>query len=234
MLPHSRRVASLPEPYHLVQIHCETASVDMSNIFLEGAKAEDLPSIALMLAENPARITEVDRQGNISLLLAAQFGELTTTQYLLEHGGADIGDMLITDGDTIWDLLAEYLIEDGNLEDDEDDDKPYVYDATAVTSLLRAMVLRGAPPAELRARLSPEHAQVIEDGTRLRVALTAYLARRRALLDAHCPLISPLRSLVHGYEEPTTTAQLWATYGAGRGEAMCCTSPDARVILCLK
>jgi hypothetical protein len=30
-------------------------------------------------------------------------------------------------------------------------------------------------------------------------------------LDAHCPLIPPLRALVHGYEEPTTTDELWAT-----------------------
>jgi hypothetical protein len=30
-------------------------------------------------------------------------------------------------------------------------------------------------------------------------------------LDAHCPLLAPLRDLVHGYEEPTTTDELWAT-----------------------
>jgi hypothetical protein len=74
----------------------------------------------------------------------------------------------------------------------EDDYQRYVYNATSVTALLRVMVLRGAPPAELTDRLSPEHAQVVEDGARLKAGLPAYLARRRALLDAHCPLISPL------------------------------------------
>jgi hypothetical protein len=73
-------------------------------------------------------------------------GELATVQYLLEHGGADIGDTL-SDGDTLWDLLDEYLIESG-IVPDVTGVKPYVYDATAVTSLLRVMVLRGAPPAD--------------------------------------------------------------------------------------
>jgi hypothetical protein len=83
------------------------------------------------------------------------------------------------------------------------------------------MVLRVAPPAELSARLSPKHAQVVEDGARLKAGLPAYLARRVVLLDAHCPLIPPLRMLVHGYEEPTTTDELWATgLGAARQRAV--------------
>jgi hypothetical protein len=96
------------------------------------------------------------------------------------------------------------LIEGGRYPDD--DVIIYVYDSTAVTSLLRVMVLRCAPPAELIALFSPEHVRVVEDGARLQ----ACLARRRALLDAHCPLIPPLLALVHGYEEPTTTDELWA------------------------
>jgi hypothetical protein len=92
-----------------------------------------------------------------------------------------------------------------------DEDKPYVYNATVVTSLLRVMVLQDAPPAELTALLSPVHARVVTDGARLRAGLPAYLVQRRALLNAHCPLIPPLRALVHGYEEPTTTDEVWAT-----------------------
>jgi hypothetical protein len=47
---------------------------------------------------------------------------------------------------------------------------------------------------------------VVEEGAWLRAALPAYLARRRALLDDHCPLIAPLLALVRGYDpEPTTT-----------------------------
>jgi hypothetical protein len=90
-----------------------------------------------------------------------------------------------------------------------------MYDATVVTSLLRAMVSRGAPPVEGTGGLSPEHAQVVQDGARLRARLPAYLAERRALLDAHCPLISPLpeelQALIFMFERPTTTDELWAT-----------------------
>jgi hypothetical protein len=56
-----------------------------------------------------------------------------------------------------------------------------------------------------------------KDGVRLRARLPAYLAQRRALLDAHCPLLPPLQDLVHGYEEPTTTDEIWAT---GLGEPL--------------
>jgi hypothetical protein len=90
-----------------------------------------------------------------------------------------------------------------------------LYDTTAAVSLLQVMVLRSAPPAELTARLSPEHARVVEDGARLRARLPAYLARRRALLNAHCPLISPLpeelQALIFKFEGPPTTDELWAT-----------------------
>jgi hypothetical protein len=51
-----------------------------------------------------------------------------------------------------------------------------------------------------------------------RARLLAHLVRRRALLDAHCPVLPPLiRALVHGYMELTTTEELWAT---GLGQAL--------------
>jgi hypothetical protein len=53
--------------------------------------------------------------------------------------------------------------------------------------------------------------QLVKDGARIRSNFPAYLARRRALLDAHCPMIAPLRAIVNGYETPTTTDELWAT-----------------------
>jgi hypothetical protein len=82
------------------------------------------------------------------------------------------------------------------------------------------MVLHDAPPAELTARLAPEHRQAVHEGARLRARLPAHLAQRRALLDAHCPLIAPLQDLVHGYEMPTITDELWATgLGAARQRA---------------
>jgi hypothetical protein len=73
------------------------------------------------------------------------------------------------------------------------------------------MALRASPPATFEARLSPAHAQIVREGARLREGLPAYLVQRRALLDEHCPLLTPLRALVYGYEEPTTAEDIWAT-----------------------
>jgi hypothetical protein len=77
--------------------------------------------------------------------------------------------------------------------------------------MLRAMVLHGGPPDLLTADLAPPLQQIVQDGARLRARLPAYVARRRALLNAHCSLLPPLTAIVHGYEEPTTTDELWAT-----------------------
>jgi hypothetical protein len=80
------------------------------------------------------------------------------------------------------------------------------------------MVLHDDCPPSLSLLLAPEHVRVVEEGARLRARLPAYLARRRAILDKHCPLILPLRVLVHDYDpEPSTTAEIWAT---GLGAAL--------------
>jgi hypothetical protein len=171
---------------------------------------EELDTVQWLLKEGGSSIREANNIGWTALISAAVSCKLATVQYLLEYGGADIGD---TDnhGKPIWELLAEYLAEAGRDSNyNEDDDEPYVSDATAVTSFPQTMVLRGTTPAELTTRLSPEHAQVVRDGARLKARLPAYLARRWALLDVNCLLIPPLRALVHGYEEPTTD-DLWAT-----------------------
>jgi hypothetical protein len=96
------------------------------------------------------------------------------------------------------------------------------------------MVVKGDPPINLVALMEQtEHARVVEEGARLRAALPAYLARRRALLNDHCPLIPPLLALVREYDpEPTTTEELWAT-GLGvtpRFEPP--PSPEARLHRC--
>jgi hypothetical protein len=129
-------------------------------------------------------------------------GRLKTIARLLVHGGANFGDIW-----NEWDEEYQYLLDDevnphirenGRHAPKNDNRLPWVYDATAVTSLLQVIILRGALPAWLTARLSLKHAQVVEEGAQLRAGLPAYLAQRRALLDAHCPLIPPLRALVHG------------------------------------
>jgi hypothetical protein len=97
------------------------------------------------------------------------------------------------------------------------------------------MVLLEDPPASMIATLSSEHARVLEEGARLRARLPAYLAQRRALLEEHCSLISPLLALVCGYDpEPTTTEEIWATgLGADRDmgtqESPSPSSPSAQL-----
>jgi hypothetical protein len=102
----------------------------------------------------------------------------------------------------------------------KDDDREYVSfdgefvpnrDIVALTAMLRVMLLHVGPPESFTSELAPPLQQIMDDGTRLRARLPAYLTQMRALLDAHCPLLLPLRDLVHGYEEPTATDELWAT-----------------------
>jgi hypothetical protein len=81
--------------------------------------------------------------------------------------------------------------------------------------LLRAMLLKGAPtgrpvPLWIR-RFGLLKKRLVKEGARLRARLPVYLAQRRALLDAHCPLLAPLRAIVTGYQEFTSTEELWAT-----------------------
>jgi hypothetical protein len=135
-------------------------------------------------------------------MLATRSGNFTTCQWLLEHGGADSAEAN-NRGQTVWTLLASHL------------SSVHVFDAAELSALLRVLVVRGAPPADfgIGAQLEqPEHTRVMEEEARLRAALPAYLVRRRALFNAHCPLIAPLLALVRSYDPgPTTTEELWAT-----------------------
>jgi hypothetical protein len=152
--------------------------------------------VKLCCDELQADISHEDDEGYCALTLAVMAGMLSTVQYLLEFGGADI-TQTTADGQSVWDLLPG---------DDTEEDA-----FAAMTSLLRVMVLNGDPPEGTADRLYSEHGQVVKAGARLRARLPAHLARGRALLDAHCPLIAPLRALVHSYEAPLTTEEAWAT-----------------------
>jgi hypothetical protein len=161
--------------------------------------------VCWLLREGGSDVGEADAYGSTDLIIAAFGGQLELVPWLVEHGGANIANIADYDGTTVWDELERHLVNDDGEDLDPD------YDATAVTVLLRVMVLRDAPPAELITRLSPEHARVVQDGARLRAQFPAYLGQRHVLLDMHCPLIAPLQDLVHGFEVPTTTDELWAT-----------------------
>jgi hypothetical protein len=102
-------------------------------------------------------------------------------------------------------------------------DDPPIDDAT-VTAILRVFCLTDARPphdgdfwhphpgAPPRSNLLDSRiAKVFREWFRIKDRLPAYLDQRRALIDVHCPLISPLRALTYDYDKPTTTEELWAT-----------------------
>jgi hypothetical protein len=172
----------------------------------------------LLSSEGGSSITETDNKGNTALLLADN--NLKIVQWLLEYGGAQITDTNDA-GDSVWSVhgmssLQEFLIsayttsEEGYYVSINGEYVPKG-DISALTAMLRVMVLHGGPSEALEEILPPPFQRIVQDGARLRARLPAYFVRRRALSDAHCPLLPPLKDLVHGYEEPTTTDELWAT-----------------------
>jgi hypothetical protein len=157
--------------------------------------------VVRFLVDLGASVGVADILGETTFLASAHKGRYSTMQYLLEHAGANMEDV-DNRGDTAWGLLNHHL----QMQTDDEGD------LAALISLLRVLVLRGDPPRALVALLSPEPASVVQEGARLQARLPAYLMRRRALLDAHCPLLlPPLRALVHTYMELTTTEELWGT-----------------------
>jgi hypothetical protein len=165
-----------------------------------------------------ASITETDHGGHTALLQAAMNHNPKVVQWLLEYGDARITDINSV-GDSVWTephglrrMLqraytknedGEYVTIDGE----------YVrnVDVVALAAMLRVMMLHGSPPESLVVDLAPPLQQIVRDGARLRSRLPAYLVQRRGLIDAYCPLLAPLMALVRGYDEPTTTDELWAT-----------------------
>jgi hypothetical protein len=174
----------------------------------------------VLSSEGGASITETDNAGNTALLLAGGCCQSAVVQWLLEHECAQITDSN-QEGDTVWTVDGQFglpnLLKGAYTKGDDgeyvfiDDEYVPARETVELTAMLRVMVLHGGPPESLTAELAPPFQRIVQDGARLRARLPAYLTQRRALLDAHCPLLPPLRDLVHGYEEPTTTDELWAT-----------------------
>jgi hypothetical protein len=159
----------------------------------------NIPVIAKYIEESNGCIG--DATGEKILLGAARWRQLSVMLYLLKHGA------IMTDttsaGLTVWDVLESK----GLLHL-----RPMQSSCTtiALRSILRTLALRGAPPNELVACLTPEVGQLVREGAQLRARLPEYFAQRRVLLDAHCPLIAPLQTLVLGYEIPITDDEIWA------------------------
>jgi hypothetical protein len=169
------------------------------------AAAGDLPDVQRLLRLNGFGSfveTKEDRAKAICFAQyeAVKFSQFSTAQWLLEYEGGPKSLSFQNAHDShFWDIMLAK------------------YDASAAaTSLLRVMLLLSDPSA-YSLSLHSIDLPLLQEGTRLRTQLPAYLAQRRALLDEHCPLIAPLRSMVSAYEVPTTTDELWAT---GLGTAL--------------
>jgi hypothetical protein len=172
-------------------------------------------------SEGGASITQTNDDGETFLLLEAHSDcHPQTVQWLFEHGGAQITDTNNV-GETVWSSNRLHSLSnllklactkgvDGKVVSIRGAHAP-LGGTVEITAMLRVMVLHGGPPESLTVELAPPLQGIVQGDARLRARLPAYLAQRRALLDAHCPLLPPLRDLVHGYEEPTTTDELWAT-----------------------
>jgi hypothetical protein len=195
-----------------------------STAIMLAARNGHLPTIQWLIEEGGANIDDVtDRWYHYTVItIAAINGQLPTMQWLIEYGGVPVNT-------TVWYSLRAPLWAGAR-------------DPASMTCLLRAMVLRDVPPADFGAAitLAPERyqlptlsvgdAQVMQEGARLRARLPAYLVRRRALLDAHSPLLAPLQAIVSGYEERTTTEEIWAT-GLGAVTKRRARSPRAASLL---
>jgi hypothetical protein len=76
-------------------------------------------------------------------------------------------------------------------------------DDAELTTILKVMTLLDDAPPKFKAKLKPQHAEIVTQGQELRAQLPSYLAEQRALVVAHCPLLAVLQPLVAAYAEPT-------------------------------
>jgi hypothetical protein len=172
----------------------------MSSALNQAAFRGNFLIVEWLLSEGGASISDVDRQSGFTALLSAALGlcvppsysNLVTIQGLLEHRGANITDTT-ANGKTVWDFLSTRVLTDANAAQRE-----YARaDQVATLDLLRVMVLRDAPPANIVVQMPLQYLRMVEQGTQLRAGLLAYLTRRRALLAEHTSLITPLWAIIN-------------------------------------
>jgi hypothetical protein len=174
----------------------------MESKLLLAVRHGDLLRVRRVLRKCSASIQERDGKGRTALLVGARWSKFSIVKWLLEYGWSSL-DEVDSLGCSAWDYLQRCFCPLRDVRDAESE---------KVTNLLRAMLLRGDAPASLMDLLQPWCKKLAQEGARLRARLPAYLVQRRALLDVHCPmLLPPLVALVSGYEEPSTTEELWAT-----------------------
>jgi hypothetical protein len=140
-----------------------------------------------LLKTGRARISEVNHNGFTALSIAATSGPHYLVRWLLEEGGAKITDVVMIRGEyrSIWKDLNVYA---------RDAELP---------SLLRVMVLLGDAPADFIAKLSPQNAQIVTQGQRIRALRPLYLKQQQNMIQTTCPLPNVLHAIVATYVEPT-------------------------------
>jgi hypothetical protein len=175
----------------------------------------------LLSSEGGPSISETDNDGNTALLVAGMGYNFSIVLWLLECGDAQITDV-DNEGRSLWTCSQQRDSGVGGLRRHAYKNKKGKYVLSngkfipckyilELKAMLRVMVLHGAPLESVAQGLAPPLQRILQDGARLRAWLPSYLTERRALVDAHCPLLPPLRDLVHDYVNPATTDEVWAT-----------------------
>jgi hypothetical protein len=155
----------------------------MSALFIP--RSQGVTSLGIQKYVEESRGYIGDANGDDMLRTAARWRQLSVMLYLLKHGASMTGTTLA--GLTVWDVLeSKALLHLSPMQSS--------CATIALCSILWTLALRGTPPCELVARLSPEVALFVRQGgsAQLWARLPEYLAQRHVVLDAHCPLIAPL------------------------------------------
>jgi ankyrin repeat protein len=211
-----------------------TASIDEresdgSSALIVAADGGQLATVQWLLAFGGASIDEATHEGVTSLQLAAFGGHTALTQWLVKKGGtrvtdAGLGDVLIGGVLAGRYMLARWLLEEGGASMTQSSTINYYawdaliesvskhHDNTDLAALLKVMVMLEDAPANMIAKLSPEHVEIATRGRQLRAQLPSYLERQQGLVMAHCPLHAVLTPLVVGYAAPTAE-DMWADGG---------------------
>jgi hypothetical protein len=139
------------------------------------AKNGSARKVRCLVEELGADVRIREFKGNSDLILGALFGSFSVVQYLIESGVASI-DEVNNDGESVWDVLEEYLEEhDTNGEGDDDSKSSFgsfsFNGPEAFTAMLRKKVLHSDPFREIIDSLSATHLRLVSEGTRLRAEL---------------------------------------------------------------
>jgi hypothetical protein len=155
----------------------------------------DKPTVQQIYEEGAASVSEADRDGMITLALAA-------------HLGRSINDCYDDKVRTLWCSASRLYRFERSVS------------AMEISTFLKVITLICDAPAVVTAgfytagsnlmnlELPPQDAELVEEGRQLRARLPAYLEQQSASITTHCPLPAVLQKIVATYAEPTS-ADVW-------------------------